>query len=145
MDRLREATAFRNRLFRRLPALATEGHCRVPNWRFWDHYKANRDLYYNACVGVQKLDDGWHIIAYEFKDMAFEEHRAINEMLQRHSVDCSHCGQQNEIERSFMKDARVLYMFYCRDCSSRNSTALPHKLVNHCIDTLAIAVFDRKK
>ncbi len=143
MDRLQEAQRFRDNLFQRLPKLESDGECRVPNIRFWDHYKANKHLYHDACIGVRELEDGWWIIAYDFVDRKAEAEREIREMLSRHRAVCSGCYQTCEIERSVMKNGYPRYNFYCRRCSCRMSGALPHKLVNHLL-AQGQEVFDRE-
>jgi len=143
MDRLREAEAFRNRLFQRLPALESEGHCRVPNQRFWDHYKANKDLYYDACIGVRKVEGVWLIVVYDLVDHEAEAEREIQEMLSRHESECGQCQSLCVIEKHIMRNGYPCYRFFCESCVRRTSGLLPHALVDYLWQYEGREILDR--
>ena len=139
-----EAKAFRERIFQRLPALANEGRCRVPNQRFWDFYHDEKEMFCKACIGVRKVDDDWLIIAYDFVDHDLKSDQEQNEMLARHQSECFECDHPCALERTRMKNGYPRYYFYCQNCQRRKSSALPHKLVDHLIAS-GREVFDHLK
>jgi len=144
MERHSNAQVFRDRIFRRLPVLADEGRCRVPNSRFWDFYRANKPLFYDACIGVRKFEDGaWFIVAYDFVDREAAQIREIDEMLSRHNPNCRKCGKPCVIERALMMDDRIFYRFFCEECRTRTGGLLPHVLVKYLWGEEGVEIIDR--
>ena len=130
-ERFKAAQAFRAMIFKRLPLLETKGECRIPNQKFWDYYAEHKFLFYDACIGVRKIDSGWRIIAYEFVDRHAAEEKEIQEMLSRHNSKCHKCGEACLIQRSIMRNGHLCYRFFCESCWDWRSSHLPHKLVDY--------------
>ena len=141
-ERFKQAQAFREMIFKRLPELVSQGKCSVPNQRFWNFYREKKELFFDACIGVRKIDSGWRIIAYEFVDRHAAEEREIQEMFSRHNSKCHKCGEACLIQRLMMCNGHLCYRFFCESCWDWRSSHLPHKLVDY-LSERGTAILDR--
>ena len=140
-----DAQTFRDKILSRLPELATQAECPVPNRRFWDFYREQKSLFHDACLGVRKGEDGvWRIVAYPFEYPEVRRERQIKEMLSRHPLYCCDCGEPLAmIERSIMRDGREQFRYWCSVCRYRKGGALPHDLVDFLSKEQDFEIFDR--
>ena len=129
-----QALEFRNKILSRLPSLETDGQCDIPNQRFWDYYRQNKDMFFAACIYVRKEDDRWQIYAGEFKDREQEARQQIETWKQKFPSECKKCCKKCDIEHSLTKNNIHRYRFLCRSCGSVPSSGLPHKYVEHCVN-----------
>ena len=79
-----KALQCREMLFNRLPELRDIGMVCVPNQRFWDFYRANKEMFTLACISVFKKEHEWVIVAHEYVDREEAQAQKIQTMLNRH-------------------------------------------------------------
>ena len=128
-----QALEFRNKILSRLPSLKTDGQCDIPNQRFWDYYRKNKDMFFAACIYVRKDDDRWQIYAGDFRDREQEARQEIETWIQKYTSECRECHQKCDIEHSLTKSNIHRYRFLCRSCGNTESSGLPHKYVEYCV------------
>ena len=139
------AALLREKMFARLPMLATTGACPVPNQRFWDFYHDNITQFLEACIGVRKTETGqWLIVAYPFEDPETKAQRLIDEMLTKHPIGCPTCRTGSEIERFVMKNGAIQFKYFCLACDTKRGGALPHPLVDYLCKEYCVRIFDRE-
>lgn len=142
LDRIAAAKQFRQRIFERLPVLADEGKCGIPNRRFWEFYREKKKEFFEACIGVQKKDDGWIIVAYDFVDHEAAAARELQNMLARHSSACSKCNAPCVIEKKLMRNGYPCYRYFCESCWKGDGGLLPHTLVYYLHTHQGVEILD---
>lgn len=143
MDKI-DPRRFREKIFQRLPELEISGKARIPNQQFWDFYRANKNLFYHACISPRKCDDGvWILVAHEFVDREAQHQAEIAEMVKRHVTACPACDVENQICVSIMRNGIQQFKFYCPACYGIYGGALPYALVAYCKNK-GIEVCDRE-
>ena len=140
---IEQALDFRQKIFDRLPSLETDGQCGIPNQRFWDFYREKKDFFFAACIYVRKDKNTWYIFAGAFKDRHKEACEQIQTWTQNYSSECPDCRKRCDIECSLTSNKVYRYRFLCRSCGRIPSTGLPHKYVEHCVESLGFKVFMR--
>ena len=147
-----EPQVFREKIFKRLPKLQSLGFSEIPNQKFWDFYKENKELFHKACIIVQKSEDGWQIIAKDFVDTEIEYLKKIGDMLKQHreSMHCKKCRKHiTTIEKHIMKNNTILYRFLCTRCKKfkrypQSGGALPHELAKYLKDEFQFKIIPRE-
>ena len=144
-----DAIQLREKVLDRLPKLKTEQVCPVPNSRFWDFYRDNKDALVDACIGVRKDDAGeWVVVAHPYEDAEAREARElaeIKDMRARHEYLCNTCGQftspfRTRIKKKEMRNGFMKYNFVC--CGWTLGSGLPHKLVEYLVSVEKFTIND---
>ena len=131
------ATELRQKMFKKLPELETEGLTKVPNKKFWNYYRANKESLIEANILVTKSADNiWYVIDNEPNKQAL-----LRESIKKHPPECVNCGEYRELAQRAAINGAIQYYWYCIDCD-KMSGAIPHELAEHLIENEGQTVYD---
>ena len=111
---LDEDQVLRDKMLERLPTLALEGVCPVPNSRFWDYYNLGGKESLRAAGIVLKKTDACWVLFLQPELPSVTRQRELETFFADFSEFCE-CGTEIVLERKVCRNGVKQYRLRCAD------------------------------